>query len=196
MKAPYEELERRLALVERDRDEARVALAEATRLVDARSRAVEKDPLGKPLNAPGAKADAGKIRPTLVFRGFARALWKVAEVGTYGAAKYTDNGWEHVPNGRERYEDAQLRHMLKTWCGEDRDPDSEIEHLGHEAWNALARLELALREKGFNPYADQSKAQESRPARAGTHQDHHGHPVRQAIFVQGQNAAGGAASTG
>jgi hypothetical protein len=107
----------------------------------------EADPTGRPANAPGAKLDAGKVRPALVLRGFARALWKVSEVGTFGARKYTDNGWVEVPNGEERYADAQMRHFLKDAMGEAVDADSNIEHLAHEAWNALAKLDLALRRK-------------------------------------------------
>lgn len=106
----------------------------------------EKDPHGKHPNSPGAKLDAGKVRVGLVFKGFARALWKVCEVGTYGATKYTDNGWEHVIDGENRYDDAKGRHLLKGYV-EDMDPDTNIEHLAHEAWNVLARLELQLRRK-------------------------------------------------
>lgn len=107
----------------------------------------EQDPLGFDPHDPGAKLDHGKPRVGLVLQGFARALWKVSEVGTFGANKYTDNGWMVVPNGKERYTDAGMRHFLKEAMGEEFDQDSHIEHLGHEAWNALAKLELALREK-------------------------------------------------
>lgn len=108
---------------------------------------IEKDPNGLSLNTPGAKADDGKIRVALVLKGFARALWEVCRVGTYGAVKYTANGWMKVPNGMERYEDAEGRHLLKNWMGEEVDPDTNIPHLAHKAWNALATLELALRER-------------------------------------------------
>lgn len=96
-------------------------------------------------HAPGAKLDTGKIRPGLVLGGFARALKGVSEVGTFGAAKYTDNGWTEVPNGEARYEDAQLRHWLDSKAGIPTDPESHLIHLKHEAWNALARLDLHLR---------------------------------------------------
>lgn len=108
---------------------------------------VERDPSGLDPHAPGAKLDAGKIRPSLVLRGFPRAIWAVAEVATYGANKYSDGGWLQVPNGLKRYEDAQLRHMLKEALGEVEDPESELLHLAHAAWGALARLELYLREQ-------------------------------------------------
>ena len=96
-------------------------------------------------HAPGAKLDAGKVRPALIIEGMARALWAVSEVATFGAAKYTDGGWVLVENGSQRYADAQYRHMLKRSVGEDADPESGLTHLAHEAWNALARLDLAIR---------------------------------------------------
>lgn len=108
---------------------------------------MEKDPTGREQHQPGAKLDAGKPRPALVLGGFARALLAVTAVGTFGAAKYTDNGWTSVPNGEERYDDANLRHWLKEKTGEAVDPDSELEHAAHAAWNALARLDLMLRKR-------------------------------------------------
>lgn len=106
---------------------------------------VESDPHGTPQHAPGAKLDAGKLRAGLVLGGFARALREVSAVGTYGANKYTPNGWMQVPNGVERYTDAMHRHLLAEASGEARDPDTEILHAAHAAWNALARLDLMIR---------------------------------------------------
>jgi hypothetical protein len=40
-----------------------------------------------------------------------------------------------------------FRHALKQAMGEDVDPDSKLFHLAHEAWGALATLELFLREQ-------------------------------------------------
>lgn len=110
-------------------------------------RIKEADPHGKAANEPGAKLDAGKPRPGLVLGGFARALLAVTRIGTFGAMKYTDNGWQEVPNGETRYDDAKLRHWLYEKSGVETDPDSEELHAAHEAWNALARLDLILRRK-------------------------------------------------
>jgi len=92
------------------------------------------------------KYDAGK--PS-VWRGvinyFPRALWQVAEISTFGAKKYSWAGWEGVEEGFERYKDAQFRHALKQAMGETDDGDSKLLHLAHEAWGALATLELHLR---------------------------------------------------
>ena len=49
--------------------------------------------------------------------------------------------WERVENGVETYSNALLRHLFKE--GED----TEIEHDIAVAWNALARLELKLKQK-------------------------------------------------
>ena len=94
------------------------------------------------------KYDGGK--PALwrgVINYFPRALWAVGEVSTFGAQKYAWNGWEDVEQGLERYKDAQVRHLVLQAMGEEVDPDSHLNHLAHEAWGALATLELYLREK-------------------------------------------------
>lgn len=92
----------------------------------------------------GVKLDEGKNRLGLVFSGFSRALEEVGKVGTFGANKYTDNGWQTVENGQERYTDALLRHLFATFRGDWYDNESRLLHLSHVAWNALAILELEL----------------------------------------------------
>lgn len=106
----------------------------------------ESDPNGIPPHVPGAKLDAGKTRLWLVFSGFANALEEVGKVGTFGAKKYSDDGWRSTPDGADRYTDALLRHLLAEARGESVDADSGLLHAAHAAWNALARLELLLAE--------------------------------------------------
>jgi hypothetical protein len=101
------------------------------------------DPNGIPQHEPGAKLDANKPRAALVLGGFSRALRAVSEVGTYGAKKYSPNGWRSVPNGIQRYSDAMVRHLLAE-PETDIDPESGLLHAAHAAWSALARLELML----------------------------------------------------
>lgn len=110
----------------------------------------DHDPNGLSQHQPGAKLDAGKVRPELIFRGFARALEAVAEVATYGANKYTDDGWECVESGVKRYADARYRHQLRRHQGETVDQESRLRHLAHEAWNVLAELELTLRQESID----------------------------------------------
>ncbi len=107
----------------------------------------EYDPTGKAAHQSGAKLDGGKNRLALVLGGFSLALLEVGEVGTYGANKYSPNGWKAVENGVERYTDAMLRHLFAEMSGELRDKDTELLHAAHLAWNALARLEFLLRGK-------------------------------------------------
>jgi hypothetical protein len=105
----------------------------------------EQDPHGIDQHAPGAKLDAGKVLAG-VLGDFSLALAAVAEVGTFGARKYSRGGWQSVPEGEQRYTDALWRHLL-TERHESHDPDSDLLHAAHLAWNALARLELHLRAK-------------------------------------------------
>jgi hypothetical protein len=112
----------------------------------------EKDPNGIGQHEPGAKLDQGKTMAHVVLGAFSQALTEVAKVGTFGANKYTKYGWEKVENGVERYSDAMLRHYLAEAGGEPRDDQTDLPHAAHLAWNALARLELMLRDKrGENP---------------------------------------------
>lgn len=94
------------------------------------------------------KYDAGRMRPSLVLLSMSRALQSVSEVATFGANKYTDDGWREVPDGVRRYTDAMLRHLLAEASGEVNDPESGLPHAAHIAWNALARLDLMLRAEG------------------------------------------------
>ena len=107
----------------------------------------EVDPFGKNPHELGAKLDAGK--PSVwrgLFNYFPRACNAVAVVSTKGAQKYAWKGWETVPDGINRYGDALARHLLAEGRGEVIDPDTDCLHAAHSAWNALARLELMLRE--------------------------------------------------
>ncbi len=100
------------------------------------------------------KYDGGKAP---VFRGaidyFPRAISAVAEVSAFGASKYAWKGWEGVPDGYNRYSDAMVRHLIYQGEGEVLDPDSGLLHAAHTAWNALARLEILIKESQKN--ADQ-----------------------------------------
>lgn len=94
------------------------------------------------------KYDAGK---SPLFRGclgyFPKALRAVADVSLFGATKYAWKGWENVPDGFIRYTDGLARHLSYEGEGQTIDPDSRLLHAQHVAWNALARLELLLKER-------------------------------------------------
>jgi len=105
----------------------------------------EVDPSGIEQHIAGAKLDAGKPDASMLLM-FGRALLEVAKVGTVGAAKYSRGGWQFVPDGIRRYTAALLRHLFKEHY-EKIDADTELLHAAQVAWNALARLELLLREE-------------------------------------------------
>jgi hypothetical protein len=88
-----------------------------------------------------------------VLQYFPRALRHVAIISGGGAKKYDWDGWSEVEDGINRYRDAGDRHEIKHNMGEIFDPDHSrycsepVRHLGQKAWNALAVLELILREE-------------------------------------------------
>lgn len=85
-----------------------------------------------------AKADAGKLRPTLVPTSLILA---VAEVREYGTAKYGDpENWRTVEP--QRYRDAAYRHWLAYLSGEETDSESGLPHLWHLACNLAFLIEL------------------------------------------------------
>ena len=86
-----------------------------------------------------------KNRLGLVLGDFAQALILVGEVGTHGAKKYAPSDWLIVPNAHEIYKDALFRHLFADAAGEIHDEEGLV-HAAQLAWNALAVLELKLRE--------------------------------------------------
>lgn len=89
-------------------------------------------------NNQEAKADGGKIRPTLVPTGIIRAIAKIRE---YGCQKYHDpDNWKKVEP--QRYREALYRHWLAYLDGEKNDPESGLPHLWHLATNAAFLIEL------------------------------------------------------
>ena len=117
-------------------------ISDAKRIVDV----IGIDTHGRKAHDPGAKLDSGKVLAG-VLGDFSLALNAVAEIGTYGINKYSRGGWEHVPDAQTRYTDALWRHLLAE-STEPIDQESGLLHQAHLAWNALAKLELMLRNKG------------------------------------------------
>ena len=77
---------------------------------------------------PGSKYDGGKARWDLL--PWAQ-LADVVSVLTFGAEKYDDNNWQHVPDGEARYFAAAMRHMVAWRTGERCDRESGLPHLAH-----------------------------------------------------------------
>ena len=109
---------------------------------------VERDPSGIDSKTPGAKLDDGKS-PILqgAIQYFPRALLEVSKVSMVGAKKYSWKGWEKVAGGIDRYGNALARHLAAEAIEGNYDVDTGELHAAQVAWNALARLELILKEK-------------------------------------------------
>jgi len=87
------------------------------------------------------KADAGKLRLTLVPR---KIIYAIAEIREYGNRKYSDpESWRRVdPN---RYRDAAFRHFLAYLDDPDSvDDESGLSHLHHLACNIAFLIEMEV----------------------------------------------------
>lgn len=85
----------------------------------------------------GVKLDEDKIRLDLVDPCLIEG---VGEVLTFGARKYTPNGWQHVPDAKQRYEAALMRHFMDYKKSERLDKESNLSHLKHMATNVMFLL--------------------------------------------------------
>jgi len=101
---------------------------------------------GSRTDKKGLKNDEKKLLAGLVIQDFGLALLQVSGVGTYGATKYAPKNWLLVEEGEKRYLNALMRHLLLSET-EELDPETELSHLTHVAWNILAVVELKERRK-------------------------------------------------
>lgn len=101
-------------------------------------------PSEKSTNYFEMKNDNGKPRMDLLPFD---AIKGVSDVLTFGANKYTPNGWKDVPDAIPRYEAALLRHFAAIKTGEQNDPESGLPHIYHLACNALFLASLMTAEK-------------------------------------------------
>lgn len=94
---------------------------------------------GGRIESQDAKADAGKIMPTLVPSSLIRA---VAAVRGFGVQKYKDpENWRRVDP--QRYRDAMYRHLLAYMDDIDGvDEESGLPHPWHLACNAAFLIEM------------------------------------------------------
>lgn len=80
------------------------------------------------MSEAGKKYDAGKPRWDLVPL---RAHSEFVDVLTFGAEKYTANGWRQVIGWRWRYTRAGLGHVIKYMMGQRNDEETRKHHLAH-----------------------------------------------------------------
>jgi hypothetical protein len=85
----------------------------------------------------GRKDDSQKPRMELLPMD---ALLEVAKVLTHGAKKYAPDNWKEVPEAKDRYTGALLRHLAAWRSGKKTDTESgddKLLHIAEAACNAL-----------------------------------------------------------
>ena len=93
----------------------------------------------------GIKFDQDKPRLAEMITDFASELEELCKVWTFGANKYSKSNWKLVENGKERYSNALLRHLMAENVNLY-DKESSLLHASHIVFNALARLHFILKE--------------------------------------------------
>ena len=88
------------------------------------------------------KYDSGKLRFDLIPASSERAI---AEVFTYGAAKYGENNWQSLDRATERYYAAIRRHLNAYSGGEWADSESGLAHLAHAITSLIMLYEHCLK---------------------------------------------------
>lgn len=71
-----------------------------------------------------------------------RTVKTIISVLMHGAKKYEDENWRRVPDGRRRYYEAALRHIVAWWEGEKNDPESGLPHLAHAVCCLIFIMEI------------------------------------------------------
>lgn len=100
----------------------------------------------------GVKYNEGKIQYSLIPP---YALQEVARNLTIGATKYKKFNWMFVPNARERYLDALMRHLESYRRGVKYDPESSVPDM-HELSAVIANA-MFLLEFDLNPNLEEVK---------------------------------------
>ena len=103
----------------------------------------------------GIKYDSNKPRLAEMIIDFKEPLLQLCKVWEFGANKYEKSNWKLVDNGKNRYTNAMLRHLVQE---EDFlfDDESKLLHASHIAFNALARLYFIVQElKENKPYIEE-----------------------------------------
>lgn len=101
----------------------------------------------KDCNLLGEKTNKNKPQISLLFKQFPKALEAIAKCSEYGHQKYKESdldflNYQRVYGGSKTYADAGLRHRLE----QGNDLESGLPHQFHVAWNALAELEIWIKE--------------------------------------------------
>ena len=84
--------------------------------------------MSKKKHRKGHKNDSDKLRYDLLPFD---CLNEIIRVLMYGAGKYGDFDWQNVPDAKQRYFAALMRHLVTWWTGEKLDKESGLNHLAH-----------------------------------------------------------------
>jgi hypothetical protein len=131
----------------------------ALELIEETNALLEPKEIKKPTVYSGlSRATAAKYDKPQPFLGcigrFPRAILAVAEVSLHGTKKHKvpmgDMSFLDIPDAANQYREAKCRHMLREVIEGEIDPDFDLLHAAHEAWDALARLEKLLVEREKN----------------------------------------------
>jgi hypothetical protein len=76
------------------------------------------------------------------------SLEEVAKVLTFGANKYDRDNWKYVPEARDRYIAAAMRHINDYQKGKDLDDETMLPHLAH----AICCLMFIIDIEATGPY--------------------------------------------
>lgn len=76
----------------------------------------------------GVKYDTGKNLWNLLPL---EPIQEIVKVLTFGAQKYSPDNWKKVPDAKERYYSAMMRHVVAFKLGERNDPETGYNHLAH-----------------------------------------------------------------
>lgn len=103
-------------------------------LKEAVAEASEKIKVAQRLNS-------GKAQVSYMLH-FPTVLEVMGRIMEFGATKYEDGNWKLGGKPDKEYLDSGMRHLLYWLSGEEFDPDSGCNHLGHAIWNLCALLQL------------------------------------------------------
>lgn len=90
----------------------------------------------------GVKKDSSKLKWDLLP---IEAVEQVVRVLMFGARKYSPDNWKRVPDARNRYYAAALRHIFAWRRGSKLDPESKKPHIAHAVCCLIFILWLDLK---------------------------------------------------
>ena len=99
----------------------------------------------KSKNKEGIKYDDEKPTVGEFITDFGPEMMEVARVWKFGADKYEKSNWKKLKDGKERYLNALVRHLIKADL-EKVDEETGLSHYTHAVFNALAVLHFEMEE--------------------------------------------------